>query len=128
MPRKRIHSILLVLLFIALGLFSRSSLFDFPEFVTEYLGDTIWAMMVYFIFTALFPKKDFLIIALYAITFSFLIEISQVYQADWIKSIRSIKIFGLILGYGFKWSDLLAYTIAVSIACILDYLLLKFRA
>ncbi len=54
-----------------------------------------------------------------------MVEISQLYQDPWINNIRNTLIGHLILGKGFLWSDLLAYTIGVITACAFEGLLLK---
>ena len=52
--------------------------------------------------------------------FTWCIEFSQFYHAEWIDSLRNIKIFALVLGHGFLISDLIAYTIGISIAYYID--------
>lgn len=61
-------------------------------------------------------------IALASLTMTYLIEISQLYQAEWIKNIRSTTMGRLVLGQGFLWSDLLAYAGGI----ILSFALIKF--
>lgn len=39
------------------------------------------------------------------------IELSQLYHALWIDAIRNTTLGGLIIGFGFLWSDLVCYTI-----------------
>ncbi len=38
-------------------------------------------------------------------------ETLQLYQAPWIQAIRHTKIGGLLLGFGFLWSDIICYFI-----------------
>ncbi|MDX8376640.1 MAG: DUF2809 domain-containing protein [Mariprofundales bacterium] len=70
-------------------------------------------------------------IAITAIVFAFTIEFSQLYHAPWIDQIRSTMIGGLILGFGFKISDLVCYTIGitlgVNISLLISYLLDKYE-
>ena len=54
-------------------------------------------------------------VMLAALAFSFAIEFSQLYQADWINALRRTTLGGLILGYGFLWSDLVCYTVGILI-------------
>ena len=49
-----------------------------------------------------------------------IIEISQLYHAPWIDSIRATTLGGLILGFGFLWSDLICYTVGIVIGAIID--------
>ena len=119
-----IYSLLFILSIIA-GLLSRSELISLPEFLAEYSGDTIWAMMVFFLFCSIFSRWKTLNLFITAILFSFSIEISQLYHAEWIDQIRRYKIGGLILGFGFKFSDLICYTVGVVIGVAIDIVIIK---
>ena len=59
----------------------------------------------------------------YALSFSYCIEISQLYQADWINAIRGTTLGALVLGHGFLWSDILCYTVGVGLAILIDFTL-----
>lgn len=63
---------------------------------------------------------------LISLLFCYFIEVSQLYQASWINNLRNTTIGGLILGHGFLWSDILAYTFGVTIATIFE--LLKYKS
>jgi hypothetical protein len=54
--------------------------------------------------------------------FAFGIELSQLYHARWIDQIRHTRAGGLVLGYGFLWTDLLCYVIGIAIGCALEML------
>ncbi|GAA0714736.1 hypothetical protein GCM10008904_30730 [Paraclostridium ghonii] len=82
----------------------------------------MWAMMVYFGFRFLNPKLKIIKTLILAIIFSFSIEISQLYQADWINNIRSTTIGGLILGHGFLFEDLISYLIGIILGAIINKL------
>ena len=58
----------------------------------------------------------------FGIWFSYLIEISQLYQGEWINSIRDTTLGALILGHGFLFSDLICYTIGILIGVVIEYL------
>ncbi|MDX8394528.1 MAG: DUF2809 domain-containing protein [Mariprofundales bacterium] len=103
--------IFLAIVTTVLGLLSRSSFANYlPEFIAEYSGDTLWAALVYFGIHIIRPSWKVNHIAITAIVFAFTIEFSQLYHAPWIDQIRSTMIGGLILGFGFKTSDLVCYT------------------
>ena len=55
-----------------------------------------------------------------ALLFAFTIELSQLYHSAWLDQIRHTRAGGLILGYGFLWSDLLCYGIGVAVGSILE--------
>ncbi len=115
-----------IILTIILGLLIRKNGTYFPSFIATYAPDTLWAMMVFWIMGFLFPNKKTLTTNLYALLFSYGIEISQLYQAEWINSIRHTTLGGLILGFGFLWSDIVAYTIGILIGTgIENWMILK---
>lgn len=117
----RIWYALAVVFTIALGLLSRSAYAELlPDVVETYAGDTLWAVMVYLGFRFLISHKTVLHSAIAAMIFSFTIEFSQFYQADWINQIRGTTLGALVLGFGFKVSDLVCYSLGVSVALIVD--------
>jgi len=103
-----------VLAVIALGLLSRK----LP--VPLWIGDGLWALMVYLIVRILFINAPVGKVAIISLLFSFGIEFSQLYQAPWINAIRQTLPGRLILGQGFLWSDLLAYSIGIGIGTLAD--------
>jgi len=123
--RNRIIYFFLIFTVILAGLASRNFQDQLPSFIAEYSGDTLWALMVFFIAGFIFSTYSTPRIALIALIFSFAIEFSQLYQAQWINSIRQIRIGGLILGYGFLWSDLICYTAGILIGIALEKLFLS---
>ena len=121
--KKRILYLIITMIVMVMGLLSRKFMFIFPNSIAPYIGDTLWAMMIYFGFRFLFSKLEMIKSFYIAITFSFLIEISQLYKADWINSIRQTTLGGLVLGYGFLWEDLISYSIGIIIGLTIDKLL-----
>ena len=95
---------------IALGLLSRR-----VRFVPAACGDALWAMMVYCCFRIVLIRKPMIISAVAALITSFAIEFSQMLTPDWLVKIRSTFLGHMLLGQGFLWSDLLAYTIGIAV-------------
>ena len=95
---------------IALGLLSRR-----VKFVPAACGDALWAMMVYCCFRIVLISKPMIISAMAALITSFAIEFSQMLTPDWLVKIRSTFLGHMLLGQGFLWSDLLAYTIGIAV-------------
>lgn len=122
MKRKRIIYIGLMIIVMILGIASRSYGSYLHSLISKYAGDTLWALMVYLGFGFLFNKAKIRNLALASMTFSYLIEISQLYQGEWINSIRNTTLGALILGHGFLFSDLICYTIGILIGVVFEYL------
>jgi len=116
------RSIYLFLAFatMCLGLLSRSSI-GFPEFITLYVGDMLWALLIFWLVSFLAPNRRNTTAAIAALIFSYSIEFSQLYQANWINEIRHTALGSLVLGFGFRWSDLLAYSGGISLGFALRY-------
>ena len=110
-----------ILIVVLLGLGSRSDSPFLPVFVKQYGGDTLWAIAVYLIIAFLFPRISIGKVAAIAGLFSLAVEISQLYHAAWIDKIRQSRLGGLLLGYGFLWSDLICYCVGISIAVLLEW-------
>lgn len=119
MQRNRWVYLILTVVTIGVGLLSRSKFI--PDWIYPYLGDALYALMFFFITGFLFPRLSTAKVFLISVGFCFLIEISQLYQADWINRIRSYRLGGLILGYGFLWNDLLSYTVGGITGSLLEY-------
>jgi hypothetical protein len=102
------------------GLASRSTELVLPEFIAIYAGDTLWALLVFWLVRALKPTLAVLHSAFIAIGFAYFIEFSQFYHAPWIDSIRSTTLGGLLLGFGFQLSDLICYFVGIGIGYALN--------
>lgn len=123
--RNRLLYLILTLITMILGLLSRRYGNYLPNVISEYSGDTLWALMVYFGFAFLFNNKSIVMISVITLIFSYSIEISQVYQGHWINNIRGTTIGALILGKGFLFSDLICYSFGTLIGSSLDKLINK---
>lgn len=126
LKRNRFIYSILLLGVILLGLGSRMKNSSLPSWVSLYVGDVLWALMIFLITGLLFRKRSTSWVAMIAAGYAFLTEMSQLYQAPWINALRRTALGGLLLGFAFLWSDLIAYTIGVTIGVLLEkYILLK---
>lgn len=107
---------------IPIGLASRECAHLLPPFLALYAGDILWAVLVYFLIRSFVTDPKSSVIS--ALLFSFAIEFLQLYNAPWIGRIRNTILGGLVLGFGFLWSDLLCYATGIALAAIVDYFLL----
>lgn len=123
MKRNRIAYLIAAIAVVILGLSSRRYSHLLPDFLASYAGDTLWALTAFLGIGILFPRWSTLRVSALALVFAFSIELSQLYHAPWIDQVRQSKFGGLILGYGFLWSDLLCYVGGIAIGGLLETLL-----
>ncbi|HFR4148572.1 TPA: DUF2809 domain-containing protein [Bacillus cereus] len=125
MKRNRVVYALFTIVVIILGLSSRKFAFALPHLLNDYLGDALWTLMIFTGFGFLFPKTETKKLAFISLMFCYGIEASQLYHAEWIDSIRATTLGGLVLGYGFLWSDVVAYTIGVGVGILCEVIFRK---
>jgi hypothetical protein len=109
-----------VLAVVALGLGSRRFGAHLPTFIAEYAGDTLWALMVFLSLGLIAPRSSVWWRAAVALVISYTVELSQLYQAPWIEALRRTTLGGLVLGFGFLWSDLVCYSVGVGTGVLLE--------
>ena len=119
--RRRPLYLLLASLVVVAGLSSRRYSVALPPFLADYAGDTLWAVMVFVMIGLLGPDWTSTRVAVAALLVSYGVEISQLYHAPWIDSVRDTRLGGLVLGYGFLWSDIACYTVGVVLAAVLEH-------
>ena len=115
MFKARLPYIIAVTVVIIAGLLSRKI-----QAIPLWVGDVLWALMVYLLVRAVLITSSLKKVALISLLFCFAIEFSQLYQRAWINSLRRTLPGRLILGQGFLWGDLLAYAVGVGIGCFIS--------
>lgn len=111
MNKSRIYYSITFVCVILLGILSRKI-----SQIPLCTGDFLYAVMLYILFRmVLISKKSWQISILSLIT-CYGIEFLQLYQAEWIIELRQTLFGRYVLGQGFLWSDILAYTIGVTVA------------
>ncbi|MBU3160976.1 DUF2809 domain-containing protein [Clostridium frigoris] len=121
--RNRLSYAVMTVVVIILGLGSRKMFNFIPDLLNTYLGDALWALMIFLALGFVFREMKTKLVAIIGILFCYLIELSQLYHANWIDTIRNTTIGGLTLGYGFLLSDLLAYTIGIGAGVTIEILI-----
>lgn len=124
MKRNRWIYAAFTIMIIGLGLGARAFSSVLPDALNAYLGDSLWAAMIFTGCGFLFQKMKSMLTGIISLAFCFSIEISQLYHAEWIDQIRDTSLGGLVLGYGFLWSDIAAYTLGVSSCAAIELLAL----
>lgn len=127
MNRSRLAYAVLSLGTIAIGLASRQFQAALPAWVGAYAGDALWALLVFWLVGVGRPRWGRWQVAAVALGFAFLIEASQLYQAPWLNALRTTTPGHLVLGQGFRWSDLLCYTLGVLAGVGLEQLWLRLK-
>ncbi|XZE19537.1 DUF2809 domain-containing protein [Pirellulaceae bacterium SH449] len=103
------------------GLASRRYRGQLPGFLAEYAGDTLWALMLFLLVSTVLAGRPVLTRAAISLALAFLVEISQLYHAPWIDAIRQTTLGGLGLGFGFLWTDLVCYSVGISIGSLAEW-------
>ncbi|QDW20765.1 DUF2809 domain-containing protein [Flavobacterium sp. KBS0721] len=120
MKRKRLYYFIIFLLIIFLGIFSR----EFNE-IPLCTGDFLYAVMMYVFIKILLIEKKATQILIFSLLICYSIEFFQLYQADWINALRQTLFGRYVLGQGFLWSDIMAYTFGGFTAFLIDRLFLR---
>ena len=118
--KKRLQYTIDVIALIALGLLSRRI-----NGIPDACGDALWAMMVFCCWRFVLVSRPLKTVAVVALITSFLVEFSQILSFDWLVRLRSTFLGHMLLGQGFLWIDLLAYTIGVIIIYFIAHILEK---
>src|SRR6478672_10879195 len=119
--RNPLVQIILIAPVCLLGIGSRRYAHYLPGFIATYAGDTLWALAAFLGIGLFLPRASTRTNALLAMALSVAVEISQLYHAPWIDSIRQTTLGGLILGFGFVWSDLACYAVGVGLGALVEF-------
>ncbi len=123
--------LLLLALVLPLGLATRKAPEYFPAFVAEYGGDTLWATVAFLLTWLLLLRKPMWLLALLSAGFCLLIEVSQLWQAEWLNALRDTTLGALVLGRGFLWSDWVCYGVGILLGAVAHFVFVsrvKFRS
>lgn len=118
--RKSLTYLALVILVMLLGLSARHFSMYLPNEINLYLGDALWALMIFFLLGILFKGRETQWIVALAFLFTFGIEGSQLYHSPWIDALRQTTLGGLVLGYTFLWRDLVSYSLGIGIGILVE--------
>ena len=115
MNKSRICYFFVFLSIIFFGILSRKI-----SFIPLWSGDFLYAVMIYFLVRVFFPSKKFFFIILLSLFICYCIEFLQLYQGEWMVDLRKTLFGRYVLGQGFLWSDILAYTFGIAFALITE--------
>ncbi len=123
--RNKIVYSIAVIVVIVLGLSSRKYACNLPDFINTYLSDGLWALMIFLLVALIFNHWKTTKVAVTGLAFCYAIEISQLYHAPWINQIRNTTLGGLVLGFGFLWTDIVAYTLGIGFGVLVELIIRK---
>lgn len=106
--RKLLIPIIGIILLIPIGLISRRI-----GWIPVETGDALWAMMVFCLWRIVLQNKKLPLVAITSLAHCYLVEFSQMITWRWLVSFRQTFIGHMMLGQGFLWIDLLAYSIGI---------------
>ena len=106
--RKLLIPIIGIILLIPIGLISRRI-----GWIPTETGDALWAMMVFCLWRIVLQNKKLPLVAIKSLVHCYLVEFSQMITWRWLVSFRQTFIGHMMLGQGFLWIDLLAYSIGI---------------
>ena len=119
-PRRPEISLLLLLSTVCAGLAVRFAPLGLPQFVVKYGGSMLWALMVYWIVSALLPRRHLLTAALLAAAIATSVEFLKLYHSTALDAFRHTLPGILLLGRIFSVWDILAYWLAISAGVLAD--------
>ncbi|MFH6957574.1 DUF2809 domain-containing protein [Flavobacterium aquidurense] len=122
MKKYRPYYFILLLLIIFMGIMSRKT-----DLIPLYIGDFLYAVMMYVFIRILLIEKNSIQIMITSLLICYAIEFSQLYQAIWINELRNTLAGRYTLGQGFLWSDILAYTLGISLTFMIERMFLKHK-
>ncbi|WP_115991351.1 DUF2809 domain-containing protein [Cohnella lupini] len=119
--RERLYYGCAIVVVVILGISSREFAAELPVFVAEHFGDGLWASMVYLGFRMLDVRRSRMWALGLSAAFCCGVEVSQLYQAEWINEIRSTTLGALILGQGFLAVDFVRYGLGIAVTFLVDW-------
>jgi threonine/homoserine/homoserine lactone efflux protein len=109
------------------GLASRRYRTNLPSFVGEYVGDVLWALMLFLAVSFVLASRPLVQRCIISLVLAFAVEVSQLYHAPWIDSIRNTTLGGLVLGFGFLKSDLVCYLVGIAAGALIELTMRRWR-
>lgn len=93
----------------------------------DLLGDVLWAAMIVWWTGAMAPRASLFGRATVALGICFAVELSQLIRTPLLEALRSRTLGHLVLGSDFHSRDLVAYTLGVLAATLLEQMAVRAR-
>lgn len=126
--RRRLLWLSIALAVIPVGLAARAMRGDtdasvFTAFITDYLGDTLWAVMFFFLLAASLPRWRTSVLAAMTLLPTLGIEASQRYRGEPLATLRGFAPTRFLLGTNFLWSDVVCLIVGTLLASAVHLIL-----
>jgi hypothetical protein len=79
-------------------------------------GDALYASLLYWLLRAAAPHHRAGLAALGAFLLATAVELSQLWQPDWLLAVRATRLGGWVLGHAFTWADVTCYALGAGLA------------
>ncbi|QOG01805.1 DUF2809 domain-containing protein [Flavobacterium sp. MDT1-60] len=120
MKKYRFQYFIIFLGIIFLGILSRKI-----SFIPLCIGDLLYAVMIYTLLRIILIEKKAIEIMILSLLICYGIEFLQLYQEEWMIELRKTLFGRYVLGQGFLWTDIIAYTFGIAIAFVIEKFTLK---
>lgn len=118
--RSFVLSLALIAATVVAGLTIRFVPLGLPPSVVKYGGSMLWALMIYWLLSTLFRRRQVLLIALIAAVVATAVEFFKLYHSPAMDAFRLTVPGVLLLGRVFSAWDIFAYWLAIAIGACLD--------
>jgi hypothetical protein len=112
-PRFLLYTILFFIIEVLIALYVHD------DFIRPYVGDYLVVMLIYCAVRT-FIKADTLRIAIGVLLFAYLVEVLQYFRIVDRLGLSGNQLAKTVIGYGFEWLDILAYTLGVITIILTD--------
>ena len=89
------------------------------RFVRPYGGDFLVVILIYCFIKSFWNGSPFRV-CLYVLLFAFLVEVGQHFQLATLLGLNHSELARVVIGTGFDWGDLLAYTLGVLTVLVVE--------
>lgn len=109
--------VILVLVSLILGVLTTKLTTPFTKIpiIANYATQGLWAAVIYWTFCLIMVNHRAGRVVLFALLFCYLMEVSQLYHAPWIDTMRTSELGGFFLGNKFSWDDIICGTVSIYI-------------
>jgi hypothetical protein len=121
----RIRLLVLALITIAAGLALRKLPLGLPFPVVKWGGSVLWAAMVYFLLTAVLPRRSPSVVATIAAVLAALVELSRLYHSPALDAFRLTPAGILLLGRVFDPWHFAVYWTTIALTAFADAKILR---